>query len=225
MGFVATHGIHLLPGILAVAALGWTAFDEVRTRRLRASSIGPGKIGSVQAANAGQPPIGAAGTGTVKVATLLVVAMASLSAGAGVIHLAVTGEHFAEFWLSGVFFLVVGAAQLIWVVAVLLRPMPATLTAGAIGNAAVVGVWVLSRTVGLPVGPDAGTPEVVRGLDGLATVFEILIAGTCVGLLSGWLDRRRGLPRAYELLGICGVLVVAVLTVTAIAGGTAGHAH
>jgi hypothetical protein len=102
--------------------------------------------------------------------------------------------------------------------------MPATLIAGAVGNAAVVGVWVLSRTVGLPVGPDAGTPEAVGGLDGLGTVFEVLIAGGCLALLRGGLDRRRGLPRAYELLGICAVLVVAMLTVTAIAGGTAGHA-
>jgi MFS family permease len=72
--------------------------------------------------------------------------------------------------------------------------------------------------------PQPGPGHPARPRPVRATDFEVLIAGGCLALLRGGLDRRRGLPRAYELLGICAVLVVAMLTVTAIAGGTAGHA-
>jgi hypothetical protein len=40
--------------------------------------------------------------------------MAALSAGAAAIHFAVTFEHFSEYSLYGVFFLVLAWAQLVW---------------------------------------------------------------------------------------------------------------
>ncbi len=227
MEFVTAHGMHLLPGILAVAALVWSAVDALRTRRQRrlpAGLLGQGTA-ALPGASVRRTWADADGVGTVKVSTLLLVGVAALSAGAAVIHVALIGEHAAESWVFGAFFLVVGAAQVVWVAALAVWPGPATLVAGLVGNAAVVGVWLVSRTVGLPLGPDAGTPEPVGGLDGLATLFEVLIGGGCLVLLFGGLDRRRGLPRAYELLGICAVLVVAVLTLTAVAGGTGGHTH
>ena len=45
---------------------------------------------------------------------LLLGGLASLSVGAAAIHFAVTFEHFNEYSLYGVFFLVVAWAQLVW---------------------------------------------------------------------------------------------------------------
>ena len=45
--------------------------------------------------------------------------LASLSVGAAAIHFAVVFEHFAEYTLYGVFFLVISWAQIIWPVILL----------------------------------------------------------------------------------------------------------
>ncbi|HEY7919072.1 MAG TPA: hypothetical protein VIE45_05430, partial [Streptosporangiaceae bacterium] len=47
--------------------------------------------------------------------------LAALSAGAAAIHFAVIFEHFSEYVLYGVFFLIVSWAQLIWAAAVVWR--------------------------------------------------------------------------------------------------------
>ena len=44
---------------------------------------------------------------------------------------------------------------------------------GLVVNAAVVAVWIVSRTTGLPVGPSPGTPEPFGGADLAATGFEL----------------------------------------------------
>src|SRR5262249_46380229 len=48
--------------------------------------------------------------------------LAALSAGAAAIHFAVVFEHFAEYALYGVFFLVISWAQMIWPAVLLRRP-------------------------------------------------------------------------------------------------------
>ena len=53
---------------------------------------------------------------------LLFGAMAALSAGAAAIHFAVMFEHFSEYSLYGVFFLVLSWAQLVWPVVLIALP-------------------------------------------------------------------------------------------------------
>ena len=62
-------------------------------------------------------------------------ALASLSAAAAAIHFAVVFEHFKDYTLYGVFFLVLAWAQLIWPAVLLWRPCPATATAGMAATA------------------------------------------------------------------------------------------
>ena len=52
--------------------------------------------------------------------------MAALSAGAAVIHFAVMFEHFSEYSLYGVFFLVLAWAQLVWPVVLISLPFLTT---------------------------------------------------------------------------------------------------
>lgn len=89
------------------------------------------------------------------------------------IHASVVAEHFGEDPLLGWFFVAVMILQVGWAALLLGRPSHLLLTAGALGNALLMGVWVLTRTVGIPIGPDAGTAESVGLLDALATTFEL----------------------------------------------------
>lgn len=114
--------------------------------------------------------------------------LALLSAAAGVIHLAVVPEHFEEWFLAGLFFLVLGAFQIAWGPLVTFRPGQWILLAGALVNAGVIAVWAVSRTTGLPVGPEAGVPEAVAPADAWATGLEALIV---VGTLALMLARHR----------------------------------
>src|ERR1700719_4362671 len=80
--------------------------------------------------------------------------LAALSAGAAAIHFAVVFEHFSEYVLYGVFFLIIAWAQAIWAAVVLWRPSRPWLWLGIAGNALIVAVYLASRTTGLPFGPD-----------------------------------------------------------------------
>jgi hypothetical protein len=103
------------------------------------------------------------------------VVLALASAGAGAIHLKVVPEHLEEFTPFGVGFIALGVFQLLWAAAVLIRPTMLVLAIGLIVSALTIGVWVVSRTVGLPFGPEAGEPEAIGTLDVLSTALEGLV--------------------------------------------------
>lgn len=105
----------------------------------------------------------------------LAVVAALLVLASSLIHAIVIAVHFEDFWLSGVFFAVAACLQAVWVGRVYSGPLtrPLLLT-GAAGNLALVAVWVLSRSVGVPLGPHAWEPEGVGVVDVLATLDELL---------------------------------------------------
>jgi hypothetical protein len=155
----------------------------------------------------------------------LSVTLAFSSIAAAAIHFAVVGEHFDVGLLHGLFFVTVAWAQVLWALAVLIAPRPAVLTAGIAGNAAIVLVWALSRTVGVPVPPDPWTPEAVGVADLVATGLElVVIAGSVVAL-------RR--PRAVAASSVAaGSVTVAIGLALALIGSAAianvgeeEHAH
>lgn len=105
--------------------------------------------------------------------------LGSLSAAAATIHFAVAPEHFREDFRFGLFFVIVATLQLAWGAAVLARDSGTLYAGGAIGNAFVLGVWAVSRTTGLPLGPEVWTPEPIGLLDGMATSYEaVILAGS-----------------------------------------------
>jgi hypothetical protein len=149
------------------------------------------------------------------------VAMALLSAGAAVIHAAVTRAHFGEWWLYGTFFAVAAAAQLIWTLLILRRPSRSLLIAGAVGNAIVVLLWLITRVTGLPVGPEPWTPESFSLLDVAASVFEVALVITAVMML-----RRDALPQRTKVhleRPQVAVFTGAVVAITYIAVTGGGH--
>lgn len=152
--------------------------------------------------------------------------LAVLSLGAGGIHFAVSGGHFDIAWRHGLFFAVVGWLQLAWAAAIVLRPSRKLLIVAAVVNAAVIATWAISRVWGVPVGPNAWTPEEVNLADALATVFEgAIVVGALALLLRPSLNLRRVRPlAAYPALAIAGI-AVAVLSTLALTPSYASGNH
>src|SRR6185312_8387396 len=127
--------------------------------------------------------------------------------GSAAIHAAVVPEHLTEWAAAGVFFIVLTAAEL------------------AVGAPVVsigpLAVWLYSRTLGLPFGPEPGVPEAVGLADVAACALEVLTLVLAVVLLRarGWLRLRP--PASAHIRGLA---VVAVIAVTAIGLGGSGLA-
>jgi hypothetical protein len=152
--------------------------------------------------------------------------LAALSLGAGVIHFAVSGEHYDVSWAHGTFFAVVAWLQLSWAVAVVLRPTRSLLTTGVFLNAGILGVWAVSRVWGVPVGPDAWTPESIALSDALSSVCELgIIALALAVLVRPAMAQRQLRPAiAVPVVGIAG-LGVAVVSSLAFTPALASSSH
>ena len=134
-------------------------------------------------------------------------AAAALSVVAALIHLWVAPEHFEEWWGYGAFFLVAAVAQLVYAPILLLRHARTVLLAGIAGNLAIVVLYLLTRTVGIPLlGPEAGEVEGVGLADVGATTSEMGIAlALGAALLRETTPRRR---RTILLVVAVGLVLV-----------------
>ena len=101
--------------------------------------------------------------------------LAVLSVVAATIHLLVVPEHLDEYVPFGVFFVVIGIAQAGWALLMGTIPGRGLLATGLVGNAAIILIWAVTRTVGLPIGPEPWAPEPVGAWDVLSTGCEVLI--------------------------------------------------
>lgn len=148
---------------------------------------------------------------------LFVAALAS--AGAAAIHFAAIKMHVEEDVLYAAFFVASGVAQLVWPIWLLLRRWPPLLVLGAVGNAAIVALWILDRVGGVPVGPDAQQPPPFGFGDSVASGLEVLLVGVCLAALvrgpAGRLRRRTGAALA---LGAAALTALALLSVLGVGG-------
>jgi hypothetical protein len=118
----------------------------------------------------------------------LVTAAALSSAAAAAVHFVVMPDHFEESGLYGGFFLVTATAQLLYSALLVAKPSRAILTAGLVATTAVLGLWLSTRLIAIPLGPAAGEREAFGGLDILASSFEALF------IVSAALSMRAALP-------------------------------
>src|SRR3954465_15734521 len=93
-----------------------------------------------------------------------------------VIHIAVVPEHAREWPTAAVFFVLLTAIEVALAIVVLTRSSRGLLIAGAAISVMSAGLWVASRTVGLPLGPEAFSPEAVAAPDLAATALELFAA-------------------------------------------------
>ena len=143
-------------------------------------------------------------------------ALAALSLAAGVIHLAMVPAHMGQWALEGIAFAVIGWLQVLLAVALLMRPTRGQLVGSALLNGAVVIGYVVSRTSGLPFGPNSGVAEQAGAIDLLATGFEVLVVLGCIVLLLR--------PTFLGDLSIEGLGLIAVIPVLALIATTAALA-
>ena len=144
--------------------------------------------------------------------------LAALSVGAAAIHFAVTFEHFNEYLLYGVFFLVIAWAQMIWAAVAVWRLPRWWLWLGIVGNAAVVAVYLASRTTGLPFGPDKGHTEQFGALDVVSALLELALIAGCAALL--WRPSLADRP-VRRRTGIAAIASMAAIPAAVIAATTA----
>jgi hypothetical protein len=148
------------------------------------------------------------------------------SLGAGLVHLAVVHEHFQESALFGIFFLVSGALQIGWAMVALARDRMPLPRLAAAAQLAMVALWGVTRTVGLPIGPEVWTPEAVGRADVLCVALEIVSAGAVAAwLVLGRAGEHPVRARRYLLLVGAGALAVACLTTPALAATGAESMH
>src|SRR4051812_41837855 len=131
---------------------------------------------------------------------------AGAALGAAAIHAYVAPEHLREWWLYGGFFIGVTAVQLALAWLVLRRPTVTVLLGGIWGTVTLIGIYVASRTTGLPFTPahhhghvlvagdfTDGVPhlpganrtraEAIGAVDLSALAVELLLITIMVGLL------------------------------------------
>jgi hypothetical protein len=149
------------------------------------------------------------------------------SIGAAALHFAYAPHHLEENALHGVFFLVVAWLQIGFAAALRARtPRRSVYIAGMLLNAAVIGVWVVSRTAGID-----GPAEAVGFPDALATALEAVIVIGCVLHLSSAVSTRRvSVAAASAFVGASAMFALALVSasmVPELGGGheTAGHSH
>jgi hypothetical protein len=99
-----------------------------------------------------------------------------LALGAGAIHVVACYQHVQEYLLYSVFFGLLAVGQIGLGVALYRSTRALWLWVGATTSLAVVALWVVSRTVGLPLGPETWTPEEVGPLDIVASADELVLA-------------------------------------------------
>lgn len=152
--------------------------------------------------------------------------VAACALGAAAIHFGFAPDHFGESRFHGAFFFLAGWAQLAFALAVILRPTRAVMRVGIALNGAIVLLWFVSRTVGMPFGDEPWVAEAVNFPDVLATVLELgAITGSYL-LLTGRLSRR-ALPRAMVTVGGVALVIALVgLTTASVAPAlSGGHSH
>jgi hypothetical protein len=151
--------------------------------------------------------------------------LATLSAGAGVLHLVMAPIHASGSGVEAAGFALAGWLQLALAAFLLVRPARAVLTATAAANGIFILVWVMSRTVGLPVGHEAWVAESVGSADLATVILEALAVALAVTLIlrPGFLS---GLSReAAAMLALVPLAALLVVTMVVVSPTTAQHDH
>jgi hypothetical protein len=93
-------------------------------------------------------------------------------------------EHFQEAAIYGAFFLIASTIQTGWAALLTYRPTRTLLVIGTIGNATTILLWTVTRTLGVPLGPQPWRPETIGTLDLTSAVLELAIVLGAATLLA-----------------------------------------
>jgi len=136
----------------------------------------------------------------------LLMSAALLTLGAAAVHFAVAHEHLAEYMPYGVFFIGLGIVQVGLAAAIVVVPSRRLFAIAAAGTGMVMGIWLLSRTVGMPIGPIPWSPEPAGFTDVVTTLLEGIAVIQFLRLF-----RRPGRPRHRSRIRVALTMVPVVL--------------
>src|SRR3954447_11021343 len=155
-----------------------------------------------------RPLNAAAGRGALRAPWLAARTAAVLSLVAAWIHFAFVESHWEQWWAYGAFFLACGVGQALFVPVILRWPRPWVVLAGIVGNVAIVGMYVVGRTYGPPVGPHEHVAERAGAVDLACTASEIALVAVLLVMVGR--ASRRWIANALLVAGV--LLWVARLT-------------
>jgi hypothetical protein len=147
--------------------------------------------------------------------------LAAASLGAGAVHLALAGEHYREWHPLGVAFVAAGAFQVLWALFLVTRDSRRALLVGGVLSVVFVAAYLLSRTVGLPLGPEAFEAEPFGVSDLLCCALELPVAAGALLLASRPRALRSRLGRRWTI----GFVAALVLAGTASGSALASPSH
>ena len=153
---------------------------------------------------------------TTETVLLLVAAVAFID---GLIHIGAAVDHFGEFPLYTLVFAVLATVQMSWAAMILRRPSRLVLLSGCAFTVSVIGLWVASRTIGVPIAPQAWVPETVGLADLVETVGEI---ATVTAVLSLVMSPRHRFARHVTERMVPLLMMVLLLSVLYGVGAHAG---
>lgn len=184
-------GALLLPHVLdrsagRAAAIVPRDEHDVRVAALRAT-VSAGALTTLRTAAPVAPPAPARRRPVSALGVPLALVGSATAAG---VHAAVAPPHLRESVLAGAFFLAVALAQVAWTAALLRRPSVGLLHVGVAANAALIVLWAVTRTVGLPLGL-LPTPHPLGAWDLACAVWEAAVVVSCLHVL------RAGVPTRF----------------------------
>lgn len=104
---------------------------------------------------------------------------------AGIIHAAAGPSHYAEWWAYGLFFYAAATAQMVYGIVLATQGIEAKggwdavrvrfYVVGIVGNLAIMTLWLVTRLVAIPLGPEAGEREAFGALDGASKTVELIL--------------------------------------------------
>jgi hypothetical protein len=132
---------------------------------------------------------------------LAAVTAAGLSLAAAWIHFSYTASHWRDWWAYGAFFLGMAIFQALSVPAIVRWPRNTWVALTTIaGNLGIVGMYVYSRTVGIPMGPHEGVVEKAGAVDLGCTAGEIVLVGILLTIVGP--GSRRTIVNALLVAGV-----------------------
>jgi hypothetical protein len=149
----------------------------------------------------------------------------ALSAGAGVIHLAMVPSHMAEWAPEGWAFVVSGWLQIVVAAFLVQRSRPRLAQFMVVADVALVAAWVITRTSGSPWGPEQGLAHAAAFVDVTCVVMEAAFVLLALGL-AGRTESGRRVRRGVNAAAVAGAVGVLALSSSAVASPSArNHAH
>jgi hypothetical protein len=146
------------------------------------------------------------------------------SAVAGGIHLGASTEHLEAWPLAGRFLVGAGAAQVACAAAIASGASRRVAGVAALVNGALLALWLVSRTVGVPFGPHAGQPETIAAADLCAAAAAAVAAALFWSVATG-ASRSTPLPPVGQRTFVLAAVAAVALAWSTQLGVLPQHSH